>query len=107
MTNDRVQQYQRWLNGEIFRSSAVRKQYKLVLLIVGLVFIYILAGYHADKQQRRLTDTKREVRDLKFRYLTVSAEYMQFTRQSRIGNELKNRGSQLRENTKPVILINP
>ena len=104
MKTDTLQQ---WLNGEIFRSSGVRKQYKLVLLIVGLTFIYILAGYHADKQQRRLTDTKREVRDLKFRYLTVSAEYMQQTRQSAIAAELQNRGSQLHENTKPVILIEP
>lgn len=103
----KTDKWQQLLNGDIFRSSGVRKQYKLVLLIVGLVFIYIFAGYHADKQQRRLTDTKREVRDLKFQYLTVSAEYMQTTRQSAISKQLQERGSLLRENTKPVILIEP
>ena len=98
---------QQWLNGEIIRSETLRKQYKLALLIVGLIMIYIWAGYASDSQQRRLSDTKKEVRDLKFQYLTISATYMQMTRQSAVATELKQRGSRLTENTKPVILIQP
>ena len=41
-------------------------------LIVALVFVYILMGYQAGRQQHRLTDTKKEMLDAKFRYMTIS-----------------------------------
>lgn len=96
---------QSWLNGEVFRQETVRKQYKLVALIVALVFFYILAGYHSDRQQRRLSDMKAEVRDLRFRQLTLSTELMRNTRQSQIAEQLREQGSRLTENTHPVTLI--
>lgn len=96
---------QRWLSGEIFRHEAVKQQYPLIGLILGLIFIYILGGYHSDRQQRQLSDLKREVRDRKFEYLTIRSQLVEQTRPSSIAAELKERGSKIQENKEPVVYV--
>jgi len=96
---------QGWLNGELLRSDWVRKQYKLIALIVFLVFLYILAGYHSMQQQHKLTDLRKEVRDKKFEYLTLSTELVTVSRQSNVIEELQRRGSKLQPNKTPAVKI--
>lgn len=96
---------QSWLNGDRFRSKGFREQYPLIGLIAGLIFIYILTGYQAVKQQHRLTDTKKEMLDAKFRYMTISAQLTNATRQSQIIEVLRENGSSLQENNIPPIKI--
>lgn len=96
---------QSWLNGDLLRSKRLRPHYPLIGLIVCLIFIYILTGYHSIKQQHRLTDTKKEMLDAKYRYMTVSAQLTNTTRLSQINKVLQEQGSQLKENTKPPTKI--
>ncbi len=99
------QDIQSWLNGDKLRSKRFKEQYPLLGLIVCLIFLYILAGYQAAKQQHRLTDTKKEMLDAKFRYMTISAQLTNTTRQSHIIEALHACGSTLQENTKPPTKI--
>lgn len=92
---------QSWLNGDKLRSKRLRDQYPLIGLIVGLIFLYILTGYQSVKQQHRLTDTKKEMLDAKFRYMTISAQLTNTTRQSQVIQALQENGSTLRENRVP------
>ena len=92
---------QSWLNGDKLRSRKIREQYPLIGLIVGLIFLYILTGYQAAKQQHRLTDTKKEMLDAKFLYMTVSAQLTNSTRQSQVIEALRTHNSALQENTVP------
>ena len=101
----KTRKIQGFLNGELLRSEWVRNQYKLIGLIVALVFVYILAGYRSMQQQHRLTDLRKEVRDKKFEYLTLSTELVNVTRQSQVVKELEQRGSKLKENKEPVVRI--
>ena len=96
---------QSWLNGDKLRSEKVKEQYPLIALIACLVFLYILVGYQAARQQHRLTDTKKEMLDAKFRYMTISAQLTNTTRQSHIIEVLDTNGSALQENTKPPTKI--
>ena len=96
---------QSWLNGDKLRSKRLKEQYPLIGLIVGLVFLYILTGYQSDKQQLRLTDTKKEMLDAKFRYMTISAQLTNTTRQSQIIEVLQTQGSALKENNVPPVKI--
>ena len=97
-----VQKIQTLLNGELLRKDWVRKQYRLFALIVVLLFLYILGGYQSMRQQRHLSDLKREVREAKMEYLTVSAKRVEMTRQSTISRELKNNQSKINVNRVPV-----
>lgn len=96
---------QSWLNGDKLRSRKIREQYPLLGLIVGLIFLYILAGYQSAKQQHRLTDTKKEMLDAKFKYMTISAQLTNMTRQSQVIQALREQGSSLQENTVPPVKI--
>ena len=96
---------QSWLNGDKLRSRKIREQYPLIGLIVGLIFLYILAGYQSAKQQHRLTDTKKEMLDAKFKYMTISAQLTDMTRQSQVIQALREQGSSLQENTVPPVKI--
>ena len=100
-----VHNIQSWLNGDQLRSKRFREQYPLVGLIVGLIFLYILTGYQSVKQQHRLTDTKKEMLDAKFRYMTISAELTNTTRQSTVIEALRENGSTLHENTIPPVRV--
>ncbi len=100
-----VHDIQSWLNGDKLRSQKIREQYPLIGLIVGLVFLYILTGYQSAKQQHRLTDTKKEMLDAKFRYMTISAQLTNSTRQSQVIEVLKVNGSELQENRIPPVKI--
>ena len=101
----KTRKIQGFLNGELLGSEWMRSQYKLIGLIVGLVFVYILAGYHSMQQQHKLSDLKKEVRDKKFEYLTLSTELVTVTRQSEVVKELETRGSKLKENKTPAVKI--
>ena len=92
---------QSWLNGDQLRSKRFRDQYPLIGLIAALVFLYILIGYQSAKQQHRLTDTKKEMLDAKFKYMTISAQLTNSTRQSQVVQVLKEQGSALQENRVP------
>lgn len=70
-----------------------------------MIFLYILTGYQAVKQQHRLTDTKKEMLDAKFRYMTISAQLTNDTRQSQVLNVLQENGSHLQENHIPPVKI--
>lgn len=96
---------QSWLNGDKLRSKKIREQYPLIGLIVGLIFLYILTGYQSDKQQNRLSDTKEEMLDAKFRYMTISAQLTNTTRQSQVVQALRENGSSLQENRVPPTKI--
>ena len=100
-----VHDIQSRLNGDKLRSQKIREQYPLIGLIVGLVFLYILTGYQSAKQQHRLTDTKKEMLDAKFRYMTISAQLTNSTRQSQVIEVLKENGSELQENRVPPVKI--
>ena len=96
---------QSWLNGDRLRSQKIKEQYPLIGLIVGLIFLYILTGYQSIKQQHRLTDTKKEMLDAKFRYMTASAQSTNATRQSQLLEALQQKGSSLQENSVPPVKI--
>ena len=96
---------QSWLNGDRLRSQKIKEQYPLIGLIVGLIFLYILTGYQSIKQQHRLTDTKKEMLDAKFRYMTISAQLTNATRQSQIIEALNEKGSTLQENRIPPVKV--
>ena len=96
---------QSWLNGDVLRSKAIRDQYPLIALIVVLVFVYIFMGYQAGRQQHHLTDTKKEMLDAKFRYMTISAQLTNTTRQSQVAAALREQGSTLQENRIPPTKI--
>ncbi|MBR1922774.1 MAG: hypothetical protein IJ838_03360 [Paludibacteraceae bacterium] len=95
------------LNGSIFTRAWFRRQYKLLGLIVLLLFLYVYAGYQAEKQHKQLGDLQGKLKKSRYELLTLQADLTDMTRQSSIAEELKKRNSPLRENKKPAIQLQP
>lgn len=103
--NKRLSLLQKILNGDIVRNEHISRQYRLLALIGGLVFLSILMGFRSEWQYVRIGDLKKELQDARNEELTISSELVNSTRQSAVARSLKESGSQLREAETPVIVI--
>jgi hypothetical protein len=93
------------LSGDFLSNGWLKRQYKLIILISILIFLHIYSDYQSQRQQKELSDLRKELMDAKMTHLTVSAELMEKTRQSSISRMLKEQGSKVKESNKPTIRI--
>ena len=93
------------LSGNVLSHGWFKQQYKLLLLISGLIFFYIYSGYQSQRQQRMLSDLQKELQDVQMTQLTVNAELMNKCRQSSVVKMLHDKGSKLKENITPVVRV--
>ena len=92
----------RFLNGDIFRSEPLRKQYPLLLLVLVLIIVYIMAGYQAMDQQNEIYRLRQELKTARFQYLSAYTEYAGLTRQTAIMMRLEEQQSTLKINLQPL-----
>jgi len=90
------------LNGDVFRSEQMRKQYPLLLLIIVLVLIYIMAGYQAIDQQNEIHRLREQLKTAKFQYLSAYTDYANLTRQTVVMERLEAEQSTLQINMRPL-----
>lgn len=93
------------LNGDLFRSEFIRKQYPLLGLVAVLIMVYIMAGYHAIDQQKQIVKLRREIDESKFEYLSLYTDYVRVTRQTVVVEQLEEMGSSLEMNMRPLIQL--
>lgn len=85
------------LSGDVLKKGWFKKQYRLILLIAGMIFMYIYCDYLGQAQQHKLSTLKKELQDLHFVKTTLNAQLMSSTRQSAISKALQDRGSKVKE----------
>lgn len=91
------------LSGDVLKKGWFKKQYRLILLIAGMIFMYIYCDYLGQAQQHKLSMLKKELQDLHFVNTTLNAQLMRSTRQSAISKSLQAKGSKVKEsNIAPI-----
>lgn len=93
------------LSGNIFTREFIRKQYKLLILIAVLLFVYIYNGFSCESQERKIVRLQEDVKNARYEMLDLSAEYTQLTRPSNVAEQLRENGSRVKESTTPSIMI--
>ena len=93
------------LSGNVLGHSWFKDQYKLIVLISSLIFLYIYSGYQSQRQQRELGELQTVLQDVQMTQLTVNAELMNKCRQSSVVKMLHDKGSKLKENITPVVRV--
>lgn len=63
--------WKRWLNYQ-----SIVKQVPFFLFLAMLAVVYIFNGHYADKTIRRINQSAKEVKELKYEYITVKSEVM-------------------------------
>lgn len=93
------------LSGNIFTKEAVRKQWPLIALVAFFTFVYINNGFKAVGQQSQIKRLQKEIREARFTMLDLSADYVKISKSSAIAKQLQTDNSQVKEPTKPAILV--
>lgn len=101
--------YRAFLNeifdGSFMTKDALRRNLKLMLLIVACIFVYISNHYAVIMKLSEIDTLQKELTDIKYEALTVSSQLMRESRQSYIREMVKERGLELEDSTKPPYTI--
>lgn len=93
------------INGNFLTKKFFQKQYGLLLMIAILLFMYVDNRYYCETQMVKIIELKKQIQDVKYESLTVSAQLMELNRQSNIQNMVRERGLNLEETDTPPIVI--
>ncbi len=91
--------------GDVFLKEAVQKQFLFVLFVFVLSLMYVNNRFLYERQLREVASLRREVVDLRYRSLAMSKEVKQIGRRTMVIELLRERGSDLSEATKPIVII--
>lgn len=93
------------LDGNILTKGFIRKQYGLLIMIAVLMFVYVDNRYSCETQMNRENQLRKELKELKYESLNISAELMQISRRSNVLRMVNENGLDLVESTNPPIKI--
>jgi hypothetical protein len=97
--------FKKVLSGDILTESWLQGQYRLIVLVSALIFVYIHSGFKSQQQLKEFGELQKELQDAQFILLSRDAEFTEKTRQSSIHKMLTEEGSKVKPSTKPVIRI--
>lgn len=93
------------LGGDILAHDWLKRQAKLLVLIVILTFLYIDNRYACQQKLIEIDKLKKELTDIKYDALTISSELTEKSRQSRIEEFISKEGTPLETAATPPYLI--
>lgn len=97
-----------FLNGNILKKRFIQKQYGLFALAAVFIFIYIDNRYACEDQIAQEIKLKKELQDIKYESLTISAKLTTLGRRSYVLNYIAEKGLNLKESAvAPIIITAP
>lgn len=90
--------WKRWLNYQ-----SIVKQVPFFLFLAMLAVVYIFNGHYADKTIRDINRTSKEVKELKYEYITVKSEVMFRSKPSELVKAVEPLG--LKELAEPPVVL--
>lgn len=93
------------LGGDILANDFLKRQTRLLVLIMGLTVFYIDNRYSSQQEMIEIDKLKKELTDIKYDALTRSSELMEKSRQSRIEEYISTGDSPLQTATNRPYLI--
>lgn len=93
------------VDGNILVRESFRKQYILLLIIVGMCILYIGNRYTCDYNIRRQRELVKEIEDRRYELLSISAELTQNSRGSVIEDSVRAQIPELEVSRVPSIIV--
>ena len=90
------------LGGEMLKSGTF-KFLPFLIFIAFLAFIYIANNYYAENKVRNINKLRKEMKELRYEYITSKSKLMNLSKQSQIAKKLNNTG--IKESTDPIKTI--
>jgi hypothetical protein len=89
------------LDGNVLTRKAVLKQSRFILLLVLIAFLSIANRNHAEKTVIHLSRLQSDVKELRARSISTSAELVMISRQSEVKHLVNRNELGLEENLEP------
>lgn len=93
------------IGGDILATDFLRRQVKLLVLVMVFIIIYINNRYVCQQKLIEIDKLKKDLIDIKYDALTRSSELMERSRQSRIEEYIIQKESDLQTSTHPPYLL--
>ncbi len=77
--------------------------FPFVLFIAFLAFAYIANNFYAERKVRNISKIQKELKEIKYEYISTKSRLMQLSKQSQIAKKLEHSG--IVESTEPVKII--
>ena len=90
------------LGGEMLKSGTF-KFLPFLIFIAFLAFIYIANNYYAENKVRNINKLRKEMKELRYEYITSKSKLMNLSKQSQIAKKLNDKG--VKESTDPIKTI--
>lgn len=95
------------LGGDILNAQFVRRQLWLIVIVVVFVIIYVASRYQCQQDMIKIANMELELKDAKYRALSISSKLTERSRESHVLKLLKeNNDSLLKASDQPPYIIN-
>ncbi len=91
------------ISGDIIEKKESSVIFKLLPWLTLLAFLYITNNYHAEEQVREINRRQKEIKELRYQYISKKSKLINMSKQSEIEKRLAKRG--FKENTEPLKVI--
>ena len=91
-----------FMGGEMIQSGTFR-YLPFLVFIAFLAFVYIANNYLAENKVRKINSLRKELKELRYEYITSKSKLMNLSKQSQIAKRLEYSG--VKESTDPIKTI--
>lgn len=102
MPGNLIRGIREFLGGEMIQSGTFRFLPYLIFVAV-LAFIYIANNYYAEDKIRMINQYRKELKQIRYEYITTKSELTSMTKQSQIAKILTDKG--IKESVDPIKTI--
>jgi len=95
--------FQNVLGGNFLRRERSVRMLPYLLFLAIMVMFYIANTYHAEKKEREIQALRKELKELRYEYITTRSELMHQSQQSEVATKL--RGTDIKESRVPPVKV--
>ena len=91
------------LGGGLLENNRGLSIFPYLLFLTFLAFVYITNDYMVESKVRKISHLQKELRELRYEYVSVKSNLMSISKQSQLEKRLEHLG--IKENNEPVKVI--
>ena len=91
------------ISGDILEKKESSRLFPILTWLTLLAFLYITNNYHAEEKIREIHRKQKEIKELRYQYISKKSKLMNMSKQSEVEKILAKRG--FKENTQPLKVI--
>jgi len=93
------------LGGTVLTEDFFWKNARFIITVCVIIVLYISNRYSCIEKMAKIESLQRELKDAKYESLTISADLMGLSRESKVEEMVQKKGVDVKQTTEPVYKI--